>query len=238
MPTAADFATLPRNIALVAVFNTAIAAGIALSRQGGFAESMIYSQCIGLLCLLSMDVPRRLIWGAEAPPRAQQLFLSGRAAMFAGGSFEIANFRKQNPKLDLDFINSKLQQLVTDLTRGVGADEALVTVGVVTEDVIDAAFAAIRKHGTVIVTGLAGPGKKNIHLSSFELTLFQKRLEGALFGGGNPFDDIPLMLDLYRAGRLKLDELITTRYRLDEVNQGYRDLLDGRNIRGVLIHDH
>ena len=102
------------------------------------------------------------------------------------------------------------QQLVTELTRGVGADHALITVGVVTEDVIDAAFAAIRKRGTVVVTGLAGPGQKNIHLSSFELTLFQKRIEGALFGGGNPFDDIPLMLDLYRAGRLKLDELITT----------------------------
>jgi alcohol dehydrogenase (nicotinoprotein) len=133
---------------------------------------------------------------------------------------------------------AQAQQLVTELTRGVGADQALVTVGIVTQDVIDAAFAAIRKHGTVIVTGLAGPGKKNIQLSSFELTLFQKRLEGALFGGGNPFDDIPLMLDLYRAGRLKLDELITTRYRLDEVNQGYRDLLDGRNIRGLLVHDH
>jgi S-(hydroxymethyl)glutathione dehydrogenase/alcohol dehydrogenase len=130
------------------------------------------------------------------------------------------------------------QQLVTELTRGVGADEALVTVGVVTEDVIDAAFAVVRKHGTVIVTGLAGPGKKNISLSSFELTLFQKRLEGALFGGGNPFDDIPLMLDLYRAGKLKLDELITTRYRLDDVNQGYQDLLDGKNIRGLLVHEH
>ena len=130
------------------------------------------------------------------------------------------------------------QQLVTELTRGVGADQALITVGVVTEDVIDAAFAAVRKHGTVVVTGLAGPAKKNIHLSSFELTLFQKRLEGALFGGGNPFDDIPLMLDLYRAGKLKLDELITTRYRLEDVNQGYEDLLEGRNIRGVLIHEH
>jgi NDMA-dependent alcohol dehydrogenase len=130
------------------------------------------------------------------------------------------------------------QQLVTDLTRGVGADEALITVGVVTQDVVDAAFAVIRKHGTLIITGLAGPGKKTIQLSSFELTLFQKRVEGALFGGGNPFDDIPLMLDLYRAGQLKLDELVTTRYRLDEVNQGYRDLLEGRNIRGLLIHEH
>ena len=48
---------------------------------------------------------------------------------------------------------------------------------------------------------------------------------------------IPRLLDLYRAGQLKLDELITTRYRLDDVNQGYRDMLDGRNIRGLMIHD-
>ncbi len=46
------------------------------------------------------------------------------------------------------------------------------------------------------------------------------------------------MLDLYRAGILKLDELITARYRLTDVNQGYRDLLDGRNVRGRLVHDH
>jgi NDMA-dependent alcohol dehydrogenase len=133
---------------------------------------------------------------------------------------------------------AQARQLVADLTQGVGADQALVTVGVVTEDVIEAAFAAIRKHGTVIVTGLAGPGKKNIQLSSFELTLFEKRIEGALFGGGNPFDDIPLMLDLYRSGRLKLDELVTSQYRLEDVNRGYQDLLEGRNVRGVLIHEH
>jgi alcohol dehydrogenase (nicotinoprotein) len=130
------------------------------------------------------------------------------------------------------------QQLVTGLTRGVGADEALITVGIVTEDVVNAGFSIIRKHGTLIITGLNGPDKKNIHLSGAELTLFQKRIEGALFGGGNPFDDIPLMLDLYRAGKLKLDELVTTRYRLEDVNQGYRDLLDGRNIRGLLVHEH
>ena len=129
------------------------------------------------------------------------------------------------------------QEIVTEVTKGVGADEALITVGVVTEEVIAAAFAAIRKRGTVVITGLAGPGKKTIQLPSFELTLFEKRIQGALFGGGNPFDEIPRLLDLYRAGRLKLDELVTTRYRLEDVNQGYRDLLDGRNIRGLLIHE-
>ncbi len=130
------------------------------------------------------------------------------------------------------------QQIITDLTQGVGADEALVTVGVVTEDVINAAFAALRKHGTVTVTGLAGPAEKTIHVSGFELTLFEKRIQGALFGGGNPFEEIPRMLDLYRSGHLKLDELVTNRYRLNDINQGYQDLLDGKNVRGVLVHEH
>src|SRR5580692_7814926 len=129
------------------------------------------------------------------------------------------------------------QELVTQLTRGVGADQALVTVGVVTEEVIAAAFAAVRKRGTVVITGLAGPGKKTIQIPSFELTLFEKRIQGALFGSGNPFDTIPRLLELYQAGQLKLDELVTNRYTLDEVNQGYRDMLDGRNIRGLLIHE-
>jgi NDMA-dependent alcohol dehydrogenase len=130
------------------------------------------------------------------------------------------------------------QEIITDVTRGVGADQALITVGQVTEAVVSAAFAAIRKHGTVTITGLAGPGEKNIQLTSFELTLFEKRIQGALFGGGNPFDDIPLLIDLYRSGRLKLDELITSTYRLEDVNQGYQDLLDGKNVRGVMILEH
>ena len=75
-------------------------------------------------------------------------------------------------------------------------------------------------------------------MPSFELTLFGKRIQGALFGGGNPFEEIPRMLDMYRAGKLKLDELVTARYRLDEVRQGYQDLVDGKNIRGVIMHEH
>jgi S-(hydroxymethyl)glutathione dehydrogenase/alcohol dehydrogenase len=46
------------------------------------------------------------------------------------------------------------------------------------------------------------------------------------------------MLDLYRGGHLKLDELITSRYRLDDVDQGYQDLRDGKNVRGVMLIDH
>src|SRR5579863_7581874 len=98
------------------------------------------------------------------------------------------------------------QALAQELTWGVGADQAIVTMGVVTEDVVSAAFDAVRKRGIVVLTGLAGPGAKTVHVPGFELTLYEKRLQGALFGSSNPFDDIPRMLDLYRAGKLKLAE--------------------------------
>jgi S-(hydroxymethyl)glutathione dehydrogenase/alcohol dehydrogenase len=130
------------------------------------------------------------------------------------------------------------QELVQELTWGVGANQALITVGVVSEEVVSAAFAAIGKRGTVVITGLAGPAKKTVNVSGFELTLFEKRIQGALFGSSNPFDDIPRILDLYRAGKIKLDELITSRYTLDQVNQGYEDMMAGRNIRGIIIHEH
>jgi S-(hydroxymethyl)glutathione dehydrogenase/alcohol dehydrogenase len=129
------------------------------------------------------------------------------------------------------------QALAQELTWGVGADQAIVTMGVVTEEVVSAAFAAVRKRGTVVLTGLAGPAAKTVNISGFELALFEKRLQGALFGSSNPFDDIPRILDLYRAGKLKLAELITARYTLDQVNQGYEDMMAGRNIRGIIVHD-
>jgi alcohol dehydrogenase (nicotinoprotein) len=131
------------------------------------------------------------------------------------------------------------QQLVWEqLAPGVGADNAIVTVGVVKEDVVEAAFNMVRKGGTVTVTGLGNLMEKTIHLNGAILTLFQKRVQGTLFGSANPIYDIKKMLDLYRSGDIKLDELVTKTYRLEEINQGYQDLLDGKNIRGVILHEH
>jgi S-(hydroxymethyl)glutathione dehydrogenase/alcohol dehydrogenase len=127
-------------------------------------------------------------------------------------------------------------ELILQLTNGVGADKAIVTVGVVTSEVVTSAFHAIRKGGTVVVTGLSDPMKNTIELPGALLTLFEKRVQGSLFGSGDPFHDIPRMVELYRAGDLKLDELITKTYTLDQVNEGYQDLLDGKNIRGVIVY--
>jgi S-(hydroxymethyl)glutathione dehydrogenase/alcohol dehydrogenase len=47
----------------------------------------------------------------------------------------------------------------------------------------------------------------------------------------------PMLLSMYQSGRLKLDELVTRRYRLDEINHAIADMRDGRNIRGVIEFD-
>ena len=71
-------------------------------------------------------------------------------------------------------------------------------------------------------------------LSLFELTLLQKRLQGAIFGGTSPRRQIPHLLNMYRSGQLKLDELITKEYKLADINEGYQDMRDGKNIRGII----
>ena len=60
---------------------------------------------------------------------------------------------------------------------------------------------------------------------------------GSLFGSANPRADIPKLLDLDRAGQFDLGGLVTRSYALDQVNQGYRDLAAGINIRGILLLD-
>lgn len=126
--------------------------------------------------------------------------------------------------------------LVQQITNGVGAEKAIITAGVVDAPTVSAAVDVVAKGGCVTITGLAPVEEKNIQLSSAMLTLFEKRIQGSLFGSSNPFWDIKKMLELYRLGQIKLDELITKRYKLEEINEAYEDLLAGKNIRGVIIH--
>jgi S-(hydroxymethyl)glutathione dehydrogenase/alcohol dehydrogenase len=128
--------------------------------------------------------------------------------------------------------------LVQELTLGVGADSSIVTVDVVNPEVVQSAFDIIRKGGTEVITGLADLSAVTVTLPGTVMSLFQKTVKGSLFGYSNPMYDIKKLLGLYRNGSLKLDELVTARYSLDEVNQGYEDLHAGKNIRGILVHEH
>ena len=124
------------------------------------------------------------------------------------------------------------------VTNGQGADSCIVTVGVTKGEHVGQAFNAIRKAGTVVVTGLGDLMEVGIPVPIAMLTLFQKRIQGSLFGESSPSKDILRMLSMYQAGVLKLDELVTNTYTLDTINQGYADMHAGKNLRGVIIHSH
>jgi len=130
------------------------------------------------------------------------------------------------------------QAAITDMTRGQGADSAILTVDLMTAEVVEAGFNTIGKGGTVVVTGLNKLEIPTVTVSGSVLTLFRKSIKGSLFGDCNPTTDIPKILGLYQAGDLKLDEIITRTYKLEDVNEGYDDLLAGKNVRGVMVHEH
>jgi S-(hydroxymethyl)glutathione dehydrogenase/alcohol dehydrogenase len=124
-----------------------------------------------------------------------------------------------------------------ELTNGQGADAAIVTVGVVNGDHLAAAFSAIRKGGTVVATAAAAQTTMGIPVNLLELTMFQKRIQGSLYGMGSPAREIPLLIHLYSQGALKLDELVTRTYSLDQINEAYADMHAGLNIRGVITFE-
>jgi S-(hydroxymethyl)glutathione dehydrogenase/alcohol dehydrogenase len=127
------------------------------------------------------------------------------------------------------------RDIVFGLTSGVWADKAIVTVGVMNEEVITNAYNIISKAGTLVLTGLGNGGEKAVNISSVDITRSAKRIQGVGGGNLNMNYDIIRLLNLYKSGDLKLDEMITRTYKLEEVNQGYQDMLDGKNIRGVIV---
>jgi alcohol dehydrogenase (nicotinoprotein) len=127
---------------------------------------------------------------------------------------------------------------VIDHTWGIGADSAIITVSLVNPEVVQQAFAVIRRRGVVVVTALSTPGELTIQVPGIELTLYEKRIVGSLFGSGAPHLDILRMIDLWKGGHLQLEPLINRRYKLDDINQGYDDLLKGEVIRGIIEIEH
>ena len=124
------------------------------------------------------------------------------------------------------------------LTNGAGADTSIITVGNLESDVVTAAFDVLAKGGILVVVSLSAADDVNIHVPGFFLVNWERQIRGAMFGSSNPKYDILKMLALYESGVLRLDELITSTYRLDEISQGYEDMYSGKNIRGVILHEH
>lgn len=125
-------------------------------------------------------------------------------------------------------------ELVRELTRGVMADAVVVSPSDIAGDDIGCALALTRKGGTCVLTGMAPAGAQPVPLDVQDLVLMNKNLCGTVFGSCNPRVEIPQLAAMYTAGQLLLDEMVTRRYRLDEINDAFGDLLRGELVRGVI----
>ena len=142
----------------------------------------------------------------------------------------IINFGATHTCADL----GEARSLVSELTLNVMADSVIVTVGLLEGTLFAELADLVAKGGTICVTSVAHSDDANISLPINGFLLSNKALVGNVFGLTNPLWDIPRLFDLYTRGTLKLDEMITRRYPLEDVNQGYADMHAGLNIRGVL----
>ncbi len=120
---------------------------------------------------------------------------------------------------------------VRALTGGEGVDYAFEVIG--RPETMRQAYDCLAKRGTAIVVGIT-PTTAEVSIPSLSLVYEERVLTGSLYGSSAPKIDIPRLIDLYRAGKIKLDELLTHTYPLEEINEAYEALERGDSLRSVV----
>jgi Zn-dependent alcohol dehydrogenase len=133
-----------------------------------------------------------------------------------------------NPKTD------DAREAVMAITDRRGADYVFVTVGA--KPALDGAFDFIKKEGTVIVVGMP-PSGIFAQYDPGVLAAWNQTVKGSKMGSSRIAEDIPALIRLYREGRLKLDELISGRYRLDQINEAMASVKRGEALRNVILFE-
>ncbi len=129
------------------------------------------------------------------------------------------------------------QFLLPELTMGRNADVVILTPGVLHGEMIAQACALGSKDARVVVTSISPFHAMDVQLNLFNLAMFNQSLLGTVFGSQSPRVQVPNLLNLFEAGQLKIDEIITQEYTLDQVQQGYEDQGAGTIVRGVVKFD-
>jgi S-(hydroxymethyl)glutathione dehydrogenase/alcohol dehydrogenase len=128
--------------------------------------------------------------------------------------------------------NSDVTDQVRALTGGRGADAVLVTVG--STPAMVQAMALPRRGGTVVLVGMPATGAK-LPLEVGDIADYAQTVIGSKMGAARPKTDIPKLIELYKDGRLLLDELITSRYPLERINEAFASVKRGEALRNVIV---
>lgn len=238
---------------------TAVTQGMA---TGAFAETALVHE--SQLCKISKDFPLDLasllacgvITGLGAVFNTAKVEPGSRVAVVGAGGVGlnsvqgaalagarcITAFDIADDKLDqarrfgatdtVNVVANDIKARVAAITDGRGFDYVFVTVGV--KSVMDAAFDHLAFGGAVVIVGMPASGV----MSAYDPGMFaykSQRILGSRMGSSLISRDIPMLIELYHQGRLKLDELITGRYKLDQINDAVASAKAGRALRNIVV---
>ena len=124
------------------------------------------------------------------------------------------------------------KEIVKELTSSRGADYVFVTVGNIAA--VRQGFSMLGPRGTAVIVGLVAPSE-TVSFTAFDFLRGEKTLTGSSMGSTNLKVDIPNLVKLYQSGQLKLDELITGRYPLEQINEAIVSTEKGEGLRNVIM---
>jgi Zn-dependent alcohol dehydrogenase len=126
--------------------------------------------------------------------------------------------------------SSDTAQAIQQLTNGRGADFVFMTVG--NAEALKQSFMMIGQRGVVVVVGVVN---EPVPIIPAEFSISEKGLIGTKGGSINPALDVINLIELYKAKRIKLDEMITGRYPLEEINEAIASVERGEALRNVIV---
>ena len=134
-----------------------------------------------------------------------------------------------------DVVNGKdgdAPDQIRNLTDGLGVDYAFEVIGI--PAVIQEAYFSLKRGGKVIVVGVPGIGQM-VEIPAQMIALEEKSVVGSLYGSANMKRDMPRLIELYQRKKLKLDELVSKRIKLEDVNAAFADMEKGAVARSVIV---
>lgn len=228
---------------------------------GGFAEYTIVSEYQIVKIAEDMPLDRAALLSCAVMTgfgsvvnRAKVKPLESVVVLGTGGvglnAIQGAAISGANPVIAVDILDNKLEAAKTfgathtinsateedavekakELTWGRGADYAFITVG--SSDALRLGVLMTGKRGLTVIVGMGGG---NLPVGAMNLVDGERMLAGCMLGSARLSVDIPALVALYQAGRLKLDELITKQYPLDQVNEAIESFEKGEALRNEII---
>ncbi|MHA1685748.1 MAG: zinc-binding dehydrogenase [Candidatus Heimdallarchaeaceae archaeon] len=135
------------------------------------------------------------------------------------------------------FVNAKKcnpVEKIIEITGGIGVDYSFESIGKI--ETMEQAYESTSKKGLVTIVGVPPIGRK-MCIDPYDMFHDGKRITGCLGGNTYPDRDFPRYIDLYKKGKLKIDELITHRYKLEDINNAISEISAGKVGRAIIEFD-